>query len=156
MCLSQPCLSSPPKYSKALTCWPWCLPFPRLQCHSAPLVYRGRCCGSPHRGTLVVQRGDSKDDFWGRSNVLLPLGGIVNVERYTPSQSVPAPCSTCTGSIIVVQLGPSVRPSDLSQPPKVRFGEWWTWWEPHPQIQVRASCIFQGRSSSHRPWVGVA
>ena len=141
---------------EALTCWPRCLPSPHLQCHFALPACRGRYCGIPHRGMLVVRRGGSKNDFWGRSNALLPLSGITGAKRYTLSQNVPAPCSTCTGSIIVVQLGPSVRLSDLSQPPKVRFEEWWMWWEPRPQIRVRASCIFQGQSSSHRPWVGVA
>ena len=40
--------------SKALTCSPRCLPPPHLRCRSAPLVYRGRHCGSLHKGTLVV------------------------------------------------------------------------------------------------------
>ena len=142
--------------SEVLTCLPRCLLPPHHQFHFALPACRGRYCGIPHRGTSVVRWGGSESDFWGQNNVLLPLGGIVDVGRCTPSQSVPTPCSIYTGSIVDVLLRPSTRPSGLNQLPKMRFGEWWTWWELRLLILARVSYIFQARSNSHRPWVGVA
>ena len=155
MRLSQSCLSSLPKCPRPFTYLPQCLPSPHPRSHFAPPANRGRYCGSPHKGRSVVLWGDSGSGYGEQNTCPLPIDDIVNVERYTPLQSVPSLCSTCTGSIVVVWLGPSTRLSDLSQPPKVRFGEWWTWWEPCPQTWVRASYIFQGQSNSHRRWVGV-
>ena len=70
-------------------------------------------------------------------------------------REVSSHCSICTSSIVNVQLGLSTLLSNLSQPQRVRFGEWWMRWELHPRTLIQASYIFQGQSNSHRPWVGV-
>ena len=141
--------------SEVLTCLPWCLLPPYRQFHFALPACRGRYYGIPHRGTSVVPRDGSGNGFWGQSSALLPLGGIINGELYIPSRSVHALCNTCTDLIVGALLGPSTWLSSPNQLPKIRFGEWWMWWELCLLILARASCIFQERSSSHRPWVGV-
>ena len=151
MCLSRPCLSSPPSISEVPTCWPRCLPPLHRRFHSALLVCRERYCGNPHKDMSAVQQGDSGNDFWGRNNAPLLLGDIVDVGRCILSRSVPALYSTCTGLIVVVRLGLATRLIDPSRPLKERSGEWWTRWELHLLIRVRASCIFQEQSSSRRP-----
>ena len=123
-CLDQACRVH--QYSKALTCLPQCLPPPRLRYRSDPLVYRGRHCGSPHKGTLVVRRGGSRNDCGEPSIFLHPHDGTTGVGRYTPLQSVPALCSTYTGLIVVGRLEPLARQSGLNQPLMMRSGEWWT------------------------------
>ena len=149
-------MSSPPIHSEALTCLPRCSLPPHPQCRSAPLVYTGRHCESPHKGTLVAQQGGSGDGC-GEPNIYhLLCGGTIDAERYTPLQSVPVLCNTCTGSIFVWRLGPLTLLIDQSRPRRERSGEWWMRWELRLLIWVQASYIFQERSSSHRPWVGVA
>ena len=154
ICLDQACRVH--HLSKAFICLPRYLPLPRLRYRSAPLVCRGRHCGSPHKGTLVVRRDGNRNDCGEPSIFLRLYDGINDAGRYTPLQSVPALCSTCTDSIVVGRLELLTRQSGLSQPLMMKFGEWWPWWESRPRALVRASYIFQGRSSSHKPWVGVA
>ena len=112
--------------SEALTCLPRCLPPLHLRYRSAPLVYRGRHCGSPHKGTLVVRWGGSGNGCGEPSICLRPHDGTDGAGRYIPLQSVPALYNTCTGLIVVWQLEPSTRPSDLNQPLMMMSGEWWT------------------------------
>ena len=112
--------------TKVLTYLPRCLPPLRLRYHSAPLVYKGRHYGSPHKGILVVQLGGSGNDCGEPSICLRPHDGTTGVGRYTSLQSVPAPYSTCTGLIVVGRLELSARQSDLIQPVMMKSGEWWT------------------------------
>ena len=69
-------------HPKAITCLPRCLPPPHLRCCSAPLVYRGRHCGIPRKGTWVVQRGGSSNGCGEPSICLLPRGGTNGVGPY--------------------------------------------------------------------------
>ena len=111
-------------FSETLTCLPQNLPLPHLRCRSAPLVYRGRHYGNPHKGTLVVRRGGSKNGCGEPSIFLHPHDGITDVGRYTLLQSVPALCSTCTCSIVVGRLELLARQSDLIRPLTMKFEEW--------------------------------
>ena len=104
---------------------------------------------------LVVQLGGNGSGFEEQNTCPLPHDGTVSAERYTPLQSVLVLYSTCTGLNGGMQLEPSVLPSDLSQPQKTRFGEWWMQWEPCLWTLVRVSCTFQGQSNSHRLWAEV-
>ena len=99
---------------KALTCWPRCLPFPRLQCHFALPVCRGRHCESPHKGTLVALWGGSGGGCMGPNICLLPPDDTIGAGPCIPLQNVPALCNTCTGLIVVGWREPLTRPSGLS------------------------------------------
>ena len=111
---------------EALTCLPQYLPPPHLRYRSAPLVYRGRHCGNPHKGTLVVRQGGSGNGCGESSICLHPHDGTTGAGRCIPLQSAPAPCSTCTGLIVVGRLEPSARQSSLNRLLMMMFGEWWT------------------------------
>ena len=139
--------------SEVLTYLPRCLLPPHHQVHSALPACRGRCCGNPHKGMSAVRQDGNGNDSWGWSSILLPLDDIADGGRCTPSRSVPSPYNTCIDSNVDARLGLLIPPSGLSQPLRVRFGEWWMRWELRPRTLVRVSYIFQGQSNSHRLWV---
>ena len=113
-------------FLKALTCWPRCLPPPHLRCRSAPLVYRGQHCGSPHKGMLVVRRDGSGNGCGEPSTCPLLNGDTTGAELCIPLQNALTLCNTCIGLTVDGRLGPSTRLSGLSQLLMMRFWEWWT------------------------------